>query len=111
MREYQRKWYLANREKCNASNRKHQLKIYARLQAYKVEAGCKHCGYNRCAAALDFDHVRGQKLMAVSQMASRQLSWAKIATEIKKCDVVCANCHRELTAERIQHAKHGTKTD
>jgi len=55
------------------------------------------CGYRGHPAALDFDHVRGEKTMAVSLMAERYASWAKVLEEIEKCVVRCANCHRIKT--------------
>lgn len=36
----------------------------------------------------------------VSTMIANHLSVEKIMEEINKCDVVCANCHRERTQQR-----------
>ena len=47
---------------------------------------------------LEFDHVRGQKVGSLSNMAFRQFSLAKLDAEIAKCEVRCANCHKRKTA-------------
>ena len=47
----------------------------------------------------DFDHARGTKEHNVSHLFTTS-SWTKIATELKKCDLVCSNCHRIRTAAR-----------
>jgi hypothetical protein len=53
---------------------------------------------------MEFDHVRGEKLGNVANMA-RHCSIAKIDAEIAKCDLVCANCHRERTWSRMKDAE------
>jgi hypothetical protein len=59
---------------------------------------CVDCGEKdlRC---LDFDHVRGQKRTDISLMVGRS-PWDALEEEIAKCEVRCANCHRQRTAER-----------
>lgn len=59
---------------------------------------CLDCGNVRPLVAMDFDHVRGEKVANISQM----WSWrrARVEAEIAKCDLVCANCHRERTHRR-----------
>lgn len=54
---------------------------------------CTQCGYNKCNSALDFHHV-GEKRFRVSMAPSRKAAFE----EIKKCILVCANCHREIHA-------------
>jgi hypothetical protein len=56
---------------------------------------CVDCGASFHYCQMDFDHARGEKLCEVSQMAG--LSVDDILAEVAKCDVVCANCHRERT--------------
>jgi hypothetical protein len=48
---------------------------------------------------MDFDHVRGKKTKNLSAMVSH-FGMEAIKAEIAKCDVVCANCHRERTFHR-----------
>jgi hypothetical protein len=45
----------------------------------------------------------------VSAMAGTGVSWKRIAREIEKCVVLCANCHRrrhslQRKAQRLAHA-------
>jgi hypothetical protein len=57
---------------------------------------CEKCGYNKDISALEFHHLDpSQKDFNIS---SRNLSsdWNVIKTEVDKCIVVCANCHREI---------------
>lgn len=46
---------------------------------------------------LEFDHVRGTKISNISDMVRRGAALKRIDTEIEKCEVVCANCHRIRT--------------
>ena len=59
---------------------------------------CKDCGNSFPSYCMDFDHVRGDKFMDLSDMKGRTLEL--IMTEAAKCDVVCANCHRIRTHDR-----------
>jgi hypothetical protein len=56
---------------------------------------CADCGISYPSYVMDFDH-REDKSFAISQ-AWRARSWSRVLSEIEKCDVVCANCHRERT--------------
>lgn len=59
---------------------------------------CLDCKRRYPAEAMDFDHVRGEKLKGVATMWG--CSWGKVLTEIAKCDLVCACCHRIRTEAR-----------
>ena len=68
------------------------------LSDYKLKHGCSVCGYNKCADALEFDHIdRSQKSFGLN--AAPSYSWEKVLAEIEKCVLLCANCHREKTAK------------
>ena len=67
------------------------------INKIKVDKGCVKCGYNAHAAALDFNHVRGDKKFNVSQ--DPKVALQKLLDEIDKCEVLCANCHRIHTYE------------
>lgn len=67
------------------------------LANYKLEKGCLDCGYNKHHSALDFDHVSGTKELNVCFAKSI----GQATKEIKKCEVVCSNCHRIRTYNRL----------
>jgi len=67
---------------------------------YLKEHPCIDCGETN-PIKLEFDHVRGEKKCHVSSLM-RQRTVIKIKTEIEKCEVVCANCHRVRTMTRGQ---------
>ncbi len=57
---------------------------------------CSICGYNQCNSALDFHHRNPQdKTYAISNLANRKFD-DDLKKELDKCDLLCANCHREL---------------
>ena len=79
-----------------SANRRKVLVLRRFLQTYKAKP-CVDCKQKFPHYVMDFDHVRGKKLNEVSQMVSRHVSIRVLLAEIAKCDVVCANCHRERT--------------
>lgn len=62
---------------------------------YVMGGKCQICGYNKCIAALDFHHINPQEKSFAFNKA-KNYSWDKIIQELKKCVLVCANCHREI---------------
>ena len=63
---------------------------------------CKDCGKNFPACARDFDHLDGHEKIANIADLRKNLSLIKILEEVKKCEVVCACCHRIRTYNRGQ---------
>ena len=60
---------------------------------------CADCGITYPYYVMDFDHRENKtKKFLISQTA--QMSINAIKREIAKCDLVCANCHRERTHQR-----------
>lgn len=60
---------------------------------------CCDCGVRYPPWVMDFDHVRGVKLFNIAAAKLYQVGQA-LLDEIAKCDVVCANCHRERSHQR-----------
>lgn len=86
------------------TRKRNAKKYHIRNQKFIWQYLCKHpcidCG-EKDPIVLDFDHVRGKKKWNVSRMGSTwTYSLQKIAEEIAKCDVRCANCHRRVTYKR-----------
>lgn len=85
---YSRAYYQAHKQE----RQDRILRFQAMLNEIKLSSGCVDCGYAVHPAALDFDHVEGVKSKNISQMYT--FSRKTILTEISKCVVRCANCHR-----------------
>ncbi len=59
---------------------------------------CVECTYARCTDALELHHLIPQdKQFSFAGLRARPRSWATIVEELKKCVLLCANCHREVT--------------
>lgn len=101
--DYGKAHYAANKDRYKRIIRLRQHERVARNRAKLFEvlkdSRCADCG-EADPVVLEFDHVRGTKLDAVSQMVARGSGWGTISTEISKCEVVCANCHRRRTYRR-----------
>jgi len=80
--------------------------ISEHINNIKIEKGCGHCGYDENPIALDFHHL--DKLLKEKNVSSYwRTSWAQfkqIEDEIKKCEVLCANCHR-IEEQRLRKIK------
>jgi len=72
-----------------------------RYQAIEVLGGvCMDCGYKANLDALEFDHRPGTiKTCTIAKLLMSP--WVKIEAELKKCDLVCANCHAIRTQKRL----------
>lgn len=63
------------------------------------------CGYNKFQDALEFHHLNNQgKDFGLSEKGMTR-SWIRIKAELKKCVLVCANCHREIHGKKLQLSK------
>mgnify|MGYP006399582549 FL=1 len=61
--------------------------------------GCKICGYKKHPNALHFDHIDTKnKMKEIAYLVNYGLQTIK--NEMRKCRVLCANCHAEHTAKQ-----------
>lgn len=75
--------------------KKIRLKLYKEKSSkLKLKIGCQKCGYNKYSGALDWHHLEDNKDYNPSDTLIR--NWELYLKEIKKCILVCANCHREI---------------
>lgn len=58
---------------------------------------CSDCHKRFSVCCMDFDHVKGKKVESISVMVATGYSEKKIKSELIKCELVCANCHRIRT--------------
>jgi len=67
------------------------------INSFKTE--CSVCGYNRCKSALEFHHLNPDEKEFEISHGSKGRSYESVENEIKKCVLLCANCHAELHAK------------
>ena len=60
---------------------------------------CQCCGYNTCNQSLAFHHIDPTiKDIGFGDTRANPKSWSRIIEELKKCVLVCHNCHSEIHA-------------
>lgn len=103
-RAYARQHYQEHRtvylEKARRRRMAQRDLFAASLRHYFQTHPCVDCG-EADPAVLDFDHrERETKAATANELIQRQ-DWSGLLTEIAKCDVRCANCHRRRTARQF----------
>jgi len=77
---------------------KHKRLRYRKRQYWadkKVERGCSKCGYDKNPVALEWHHTdKDEKNDSVSNLINLKKSRETILEEVKKCTVLCSNCHK-----------------
>lgn len=104
-RAFRKRWWaglskerkLEKRIKANLRSKK----VKEFLANYKLAKKCMDCGYDKHHSALEFDHVKGKKHFNVCFASS--ITQAR--KEMLKCEVVCSNCHRIRTYNRLYPVK------
>jgi hypothetical protein len=95
---YHREHYLRNKRDYFSAAKRRLERMCEILRTAK-DKPCADCGVRYPYYVMDFDHREGEgKLANVTQL--RWMSEETLRREIAKCDVVCANCHRERTWQR-----------
>ena len=75
-----------------------------RHMLYVMGECCQICGYNRCSGALEFHHLEPTtKERNLSK--NWPYSWERSKEELKKCILLCSNCHREVHLGIIDQSK------
>jgi hypothetical protein len=91
--------YETHRDVIRARNKAAWEHCRALLNAAK-EVPCMDCGVEYPPYIMDFDHRDpSQKTGEVTRLVTH--GEKRVLEEIAKCDIVCANCHRERTHSRL----------
>jgi len=81
------------------------------MDIYKMSKGCEKCGYSRHPSVLCFDHLPGtdkkeetkngysKKACAggMYRLYSPKFTVKELIQEVRKCRILCHNCHMEET--------------
>ena len=93
-----------HRNECKVCNKLRMDKRRKELREFSAElksVPCMDCKKQYPYYVMDFDHRDGStKEYNISQM--RFSSKEKFLEEASKCDIVCSNCHRERTYQRMK---------
>ena len=91
-------YHLNPEGKIKNSERKNKNRLRLKSECRNNSgAKCQFCGYNKCQAALHFHHVDPTtKNFGISEAISDGYPKEEIEAEIKKCVLICANCHVEI---------------
>jgi len=72
------------------------------LLIQELGGGCQKCGYNKNIAALEFHHIQSNKKFNLDSRAFANYKLDIIKEELKKCILVCSNCHQEIHHPHLQ---------
>ena len=96
---YQRKYYAKTKGRYMPKQLERKLDNRNYIRSLKDNKPCVDCNVPYRYYQLDYDH-KDKKKINVGRISTH--SKAYIDKEIAKCDLICANCHRERTHKR-QH--------
>ncbi len=107
-REYDRNWYHKHKDRIKESKKRNELKYVNKKRKividYLKSHPCIDCKESDILV-LDFDHINpSDKMGNIANMVSGG-SIGDLISEIKKCDIRCANCHRRKTAKQFNSYK------
>ena len=101
----QRRSYVRHKEahtiRSNDNRAKRRIKLNEYVRALKGSSPCAECKVQYPYYVMDFDHVRGEKSGDITVLIHEVVSLERLEEEVAKCDIVCSNCHRERTFNRI----------
>ena len=94
-----------HRDQSKAAKRARTRSLRAHVLEYLRGHPCVDCGESD-PVVLEFDHI-GDKTAAIAALVSDGAPLKTIDTEIARCEVVCASCHKRRTARRARWRRAG----
>ena len=81
-------------KKCQNGKRVEEFREKKRKAVLHFGGKCVKCGYAKYFGALDFHH-KDSTVKEGSPCRILTGSWERALIELSKCELLCANCHRE----------------
>lgn len=106
--EAQRNHYAKHKEKVKAAVSKRRSTLRKDWVEFKKTLQCTRCGENH-PSTLDFHHTDPSKKDGIISKLVSNGCFALAKKELKKCIVLCSNCHRKHHWEERQPKKAARK--
>lgn len=90
---------FGQKEKTKSIQGRNREKINDYIRSVKEATPCADCKIKYPYWVMDFDHVEN-KSFSISNHKNYTSSLEIVKKEIDKCEIVCANCHRDRTHSR-----------
>jgi hypothetical protein len=104
-REYDAAWYQANKARRQAKVKADRHAHVAWMDSLKEGIPCADCGNTYPTYVMEWDHLPGVlKRLVLADTRRAAHSRKRILPELEKCELVCANCHREQTFGKRKEA-------
>jgi len=98
-KQVKKQHYLKNREKYIELQKKKYKDFSSIFMSWKSNLSCCVCGEKE-TICLDFHHINPEeKEKTITKLTAS--GYNSVIKELKKCVVVCANCHRKIHANKI----------
>ncbi len=97
--------YCAHKERYMERNRRYRKEIATFVSDLKEKSPCTDCCKHYPAYVMDFDHLEASDKLGMVSYFSKSGRIGALKKEILKCEIVCANCHRQRTFDRLQEVK------
>lgn len=95
-------YYLGQDQKLKTLSRTRDRRntVSKYIRSVKADKSCMDCGEQFPHFVLEFDHRPDEEKLFNISNARKHATIEEVNTEIAKCDLVCANCHRFRTWSR-----------
>lgn len=105
-----RKGLQATCKPCSLNRlRKHRRFIRGLVNRWKERKGCLWCGFKGRHYQLHLDHIEPGSKKNKGNSRAYEPSWSlkRVKQEIRKCQILCANCHAHKTFSNSDHLFKG----
>ena len=99
-RAYDREYWVRNRERRVRQTKEHRRRLADWHNQIKATTPCADCGGIFHPVSMAWDHLPGNDKLSEISLLVRSGRTRLALEEMKKCELVCANCHAVRSYER-----------
>ena len=97
-KNYSKQWYATHRAYAIECTEKRRKKIRGLVLSYLASKPCAYCG-EKIPECLEY-HTNRAREIKINLMIRDAFSIDKITKALRKCTILCANCHKKVHAKR-----------